>query len=373
MTHLVIHYSEIGVKGKNRKSFEELLATNIRRQIGLSVKRRYGKLICKAEEAEPEILKEKLSCIAGIAYFAFAELTELNINKIKNKALDIASKKQFNNFRVVASRSNKRFPLNSLEINREVGGYLAEKLGKEVKLKGAELKIYIEIGEKEAVIYSEKFPGIGGLPVGSSSKVVCSLSGGLDSPVAGFMMMKRGCPVVFTHFYHKPFNKIKVLVKTLARFQPTTKLYAVPFNEIQKAIIISSPAKYRMIVYRRFMMRLLNKIAEKEKAKAIVTGDSVAQVASQTLENLEVIYIASDRIVLTPLIGLNKQEIIELAKRIDSYKVSIQPYADCCSYLVAEHPATKTNINTILDIEAKITGKDKLIERALKDSNLVKL
>ena len=185
------------------------------------------------------------------------------------------------------------------------------------------------------------------MPVGSAGKVVCLLSGGLDSPVASFLMMKRGCSVVFVHFVNKTQqscavkNKISELVKVLSKVQGESKLYMVPFDEIQQEIITKVDSKDRMIVYRRFMVRISELVALKEKALGLVTGDSLSQVASQTLENLDCVYSVYDGVILSPLIGMNKQEIVNIARKIGTYEISILPYGDCCSFLIAKHPVIK--------------------------------
>jgi thiamine biosynthesis protein ThiI len=217
---------------------------------------------------------------------------------------------------------------------------------------------------------------MGGLPVGSADRVVGSLSGGIDSPVAALLMMKRGCSVVFAHIRNRlqtidaAGSKIDGLVARLTSFQLKSKLYIVPFEALQREIIMWVPSIYRMIVYRRFMMKICNRIAEKENAMAIITGDSAGQVASQTLENINCIYKASALSVLTPLIGMNKDEIVKMAKKIGTFDISALPYPDCCSYMIAPHPVTRAKMNVIREYEAAIMKAEPLVEECVENSEI---
>jgi len=378
---IVIHYSEIGTKGGNRKYFENRLMDNIRNAIGLKVYKRYGRVICVMKKSKKPAnlnqIKKKLEVIPGIAYFSFAVKTRLSMTDIKKKSLAVLKDEKFKSFRIRTRRSNKKFKLTSMEIDRDVGAVVYKKMKKKVKLEKPGKTVFIEIGEKEAFVYSNKHKGIGGLPAGTGGKVVCSLSGGIDSPVASFMVMKRGCKVVFVHFYsqtasEKSLSKIQSIVKQLANIQGRSKLYIVPFENIQNEIIKKIPSKSRMIIYRRFMTRIINEIAKKGKSLGIITGDSIGQVASQTIENINCIYEASELPILSPLIGMNKEEIVDIAKQIKSYKYSIIPYPDCCSFLIAKHPETRANIKHILKIEKTIKNRNKLVNDALKSAKIEK-
>lgn len=345
----IVHYGEIGVKGKNRDFFERKLVENISRFA--KAKRRYGYI----EVLYAEGVEEKLKKVPGIRYFGVGYKTKLEIDAISFAALQVLPEK-FNTFRISASRRNKSFPMNSMEINRTVGSFIVEKTGKKVNLENPDVTIWIEIGN-EALIYAERYEGVGGLPVGVAGKVIALISGGIDSPVASFMAMKRGCEVIGVHFFNKTLHsaevrkKIHAIAEKLAEYQGFFKLYMVPFEEIQMEIIRIVPAKLRMIAYRRSMMRMANMIGEKEGAKAIVTGDNISQVASQTLDNLNVIYSVSKLVVLPPLLGFDKEEIIAIARKIGTYDISILPYEDCCSLMVAKHPETKAKREIIEEFE----------------------
>jgi thiamine biosynthesis protein ThiI len=359
---IVVHYGEIGLKGKNRTYFERVLEKNLVLALSsfdTSVYRRYGRIICQPKIKNEREIVEILKATPGIEYFALSIYSEPSIEELKKKAVEVLKENSFSTFKVETRRSNKGFPLTSLQVNRELGAHISKALNKKVSMK-PDVTLYVEICEKEALLYTRKFDGVGGLPVGSSGKVVSLLSGGIDSPVASFMMAKRGCEVVFTHFFNRIINpeqslsKIEKIVLTLTRFQPKSKLYIIPFEKLQLEIIRNVPSKYRMIVYRRCMIKIANAVAEREGAKAIVTGDNLGQVASQTIENLNTIYMVSKFPILSPLIGLNKMEIVELAKRIGTYEYSILPYQDCCSFMISPHPATRSDPRVIECLEENL-------------------
>lgn len=376
MEALVVHYGEIGIKGKNREKFELTLIRNLRKALKgqARVERFYGRIVCFLKKnADKKNIEKKLSLFPGIEYFAFCRVAELDMQAIEKTILEIAKEQEFLTFKIAAQRSFKQFPLTSIELNKKLGELLVNQLGKKVKMKDPDITFFVEITEKKALIYTKKIKGIGGLPSGVSGKVIALVSGGIDSPVASFLMMKRGCHVVITHFFNKTINtqasleKIKKIAKRLAEIQQNLKLYLVPFERIQFEIIKNVPAKKRMIVYRRFMNRIACKIAKKENAKALVTGDNVGQVASQTLQNLQVIYEASSLPVFAPLLGFNKMEIVGLAKKIGTYEYSILPYEDCCSFMVAKHPETFAKLEDIKQIES-VMNVEKLAEQAAKNA-----
>jgi thiamine biosynthesis protein ThiI len=359
MNRIVIHYSEIALKGKNRRHFVDALLQHVRGALGsmvLEVRKMQGRLVCKpADPVDPQQIINKLRCIPGIANFSLGHSAPKDIDAIGGRAVNLLADRDFTTFGVRTKRTDKAFPLKSDEISRKVGASILRGLeGKKVDLRTPDLWLYIEITGKEATLFTDKIPGPGGLPVGSSGRVLVSLSGGIDSPVAAYMLMKRGCQVVFGHIRNETqfesgvTDKIEKLVEVLTRYQLRSTLYQVPFGELQRHIIAFVPADHRMIIYRRCMMRILNQLAIEEKAKAIVTGDAVGQVASQTLDNLQCIQKASQLPVLSPLVGMNKDETITIAKQIETYEHSIQPYPDCCSFMIAAHPETRGVLEHIL-------------------------
>ncbi|MBI4154967.1 tRNA 4-thiouridine(8) synthase ThiI [Candidatus Woesearchaeota archaeon] len=375
---ILIHYAgEVGIKGKNRPFFEKKLLDNIRssiRKIGYKkLKKTYRQIIIEPNnESDIEKLTNKLKNIPGISYFCISETCDLNIEEIKENALKICKKLNPKTFCISTRRSNKNFNLNSQQINEIVGKYLIDKLNLKVDLEKHDIVIFIELLQDKVYLYTKKIQGISGLPVGVTGKLIALISGGIDSPVASFKMMTRGCSMVLLHFHnysqHSPEvkNKILDLAKTLSKFQFKTKLYTINFKQIQQEIIKQIPSEYRMVVYRRVMLKIGEEILKKENALGFVTGDSLAQVASQTIENLSVINEATKFPIFSPLIGTDKLEIIKESKRIGTYEISVLPYEDCCSFLVAQHPATKTNLEEIKKLESKLNIKA-LVEIALKD------
>jgi len=322
-------------------------------------------------------IKKILKNIPGISNFMFAVSCEKDIEKIKEKTIEFIKLSEENQkrktFKIEARRADKKFKLKSPEINYTIGEYVLENTELKVDVHNPDMEVVVDIGSKNCFIYSEKIKGVGGLPTGTAGKLVSLISGGIDSPVASFMMMRRGAKIVFVHFKNKTISsgagddKIKKLIEMLSHFQGKSKLYIVPFEEFQKEIIAKIPSKNRMIIYRRIMFRLAEIIAKKENAKGFVTGDSLSQVASQTIDNINVIYDAANLPVLAPLIGINKQETIDLSKQINTYETSIIPYQDCCSFLIAKHPETRAKLNEIVEQEKNLE-----IDRIIK-KNITKI
>jgi thiamine biosynthesis protein ThiI len=362
---ILIHYNELGLKKGNRDYFENRLCSNINAVLedcGAGKARRIsGRLLVSlAPDAEIDEIKQRLAKVFGIAYFAEAWDSPQDLDAVEKNAWSLVEPHRFNSFRIDARRGDKRFPHTSVEINQRVGAYVKERCGVKVDLERAELTCWIEIVEKRALIYVERHPGPGGLPAGTSGKVVVLLSGGIDSPVAAWKMIKRGCTAVFVHFHSFPYTnkesqeKAKQVAALLAQYQLRSKIYLVPFAEIQRHIMVDTPLETRVILYRRYMMRLAEQVARREKARVLVTGDSVGQVASQTIENIDVISRAVPMPILRPLIGEDKIEIVEVARRIGTYDISIQPDQDCCSLFVPKHPETKANLEDVERSEARL-------------------
>lgn len=379
-TQIIIHYDEITLKGKNRPFFERALIKNIKELLeGINYNEIYkssGKIIIDMNEStDIPKAKEILKSIPGISNFAFAVSEDKDMEKINKKTVELLNSceeiKKCKTFKIEARRSDKSFELKSPEINARVGEYVLENATLKVDVHNPDLEIIIDINNRKCFIYFEKIKSIGGLPVGTAGKLISLISGGIDSPAASFMMMKRGVKVIFIHFKNKTImsgvgeNKIEKLVQILSRFQGRSKIYIVPFEEFQKEIIAKVPAKNRMIVYRRAMFKLSEIVAGKENAKGFITGDSLSQVASQTIDNVKAIYSATNYPIFSPLIGMNKQEIIDLAKCIGTYETSIIPYQDCCGFLIAKHPETKADLDEIVKQEENLEI-DKIAKRVMR-------
>lgn len=355
---IIVHLDEIFLKGNNRGSFIKKLADNIRRLFkGAGVRRvEGGLLLSQIDESE----LERLANIPGIA--KFAPVTECpndmeSIEKILSQWPIASSVKTF---RVSASRSNKNYQLTSEELNRRIGRFIEKKFKLKVNLKEHDINIHVDVRQKNALVYGQMREGAGGLPIGTAGKVMCLVSGGIDSPVAAYQMMKRGAEAVIVHFQNQTkvtdevSEKIVGLAGALARFQPGVRLLIVPFGGLQRQIVMKIPADYRMLVSRRLMFIIAERLARKENCLALVTGDSLGQVASQTLENMNVIYGATDMLKLTPLAGFNKSDIMKTARRIGTLDISNRPYEDCCSLFVAKHPKIKAVLADVVEMEKKL-------------------
>ncbi len=375
----VVHYGEIGLKGKNRAGFEQQLVRNIKDSLnGLgygSVRRVSGRILVYLKAgSDCRKITGRLKRVFGIANFYPGWVCSSGMPDIRRRALEIM-KGCKGPIRVYARRGWKGFPKKSMEVNRDVGAVLVKKYGFKVDLGRPKTTLGVEILENITVLYLKVFSGPGGLPVGSSGKAVSLLSGGIDSPVAGWVGMKRGCRVVFVHFYNEVFGgfeKIKKLVGILEEWQPNSKLYVVPFKSTQNTVIGRVPADYRMILYRRLMFMIAQRIAEKEGAKALLTGESLGQVASQTLENMGVIEEAVELPVFRPLLGYDKEEIVNLARKVGTYRTSIKPYQDCCSYMIARHPVTRARVEDVKKLGKRVNAS-RLVREALKGAVVVKL
>ncbi|HDP98076.1 MAG TPA: tRNA 4-thiouridine(8) synthase ThiI [bacterium] len=381
---IIIHYSEIGLKKGNRRYFEDKLSRNILESLAdLStgqLRIDYGRFLLFLNKESPldEIVK-RLRNVMGIAYFCIAYEGDWDITGLCDKILSRIRNVNFHSFCVRTRRTDKQFPLPSPEINRIVGAKIQSDLNKKVDLTNPELACNIEIYNKQVFFYFERIPGRRGLPVGGSGRVISLLSAGIDSPVASYLMMKRGCRILFVHFHNFPItnkasyhNAIR-LAKKLTPFQLVTKIFLVPLIQIQENIILNAPVKLRLILYRRMMLRIAARIAQKNRCKALVTGESLGQVASQTLENIVAISEAVDLPILRPLIGMDKEEIIQLAKNIETFDISIEPFDDCCSYLVPENPETRAKPDQVHDAEKRLGDWQTLIDRALQDAEIVTL
>jgi thiamine biosynthesis protein ThiI len=345
--------------------FVRRLGENLRAATaGLGVKevrRLTGRLVMMlTPTASVAEIRRQVAHVPGVANFALGYRTPLQLDTLEQAILQALAGHTFQSFRVQTKRGFKAFPLTSPEINRDVGHYLQQHLSAAVNLETPELTVSIEILPHEALFYFDREAGPGGLPVGVSGTVACLLSGGIDSPVAAYRMLKRGCTAVFLHFHSYPIlsrvsqEKVRDLVTLLTRYQFASRLLLIPFAPIQQQIVAEVTAPYRVVLYRRFMMRIAEALAHRVGAKALVTGESVGQVASQTLENLAAINEAVRLPILRPLIGMDKQEIVGQAIALGTYDISIIPDQDCCTLFVPHHPTVRADSEVIAQIEAKL-------------------
>jgi thiamine biosynthesis protein ThiI len=379
---VIVRYSEIFLKRKNRPLFEKRLFANILRAIkdikDCKVERTHGR-ICIFTKNQTEVI-ERVQNIFGIANLSPGIICEdmdeacLCAIQLAKQALSTGTK----TFKIETKRTNKGFYLNSFQVSSIIGEKVRRSTGLKVDLNNPDIKIGIDIGRR-FFVFSERVPGPGGLPVGSGGDVIALISGGIDSPVAAWLCQKRGLKIKGAiHFYSPPYvgertkDKVIRILQYLSVHQEKIDLYIVPFTNIQITLRNTMPEKYLVIYYRRIMLKIAERLARKIKARAIVTGDSLGQVASQTVENLDCISRGIELPIIRPLVTYDKIEIIELARKIGTYKVSIEPYEDCCSLFIPKHPETKGNFKKIEKLEEKLDINE-MIRAALEKTEIIQV
>jgi thiamine biosynthesis protein ThiI len=367
MLQVTVRYHEIALKGGNRAWFVARLTENLRRATGdlglRSVRSTASRLVLELDPpGDPDAawneVRERLLRVYGVANFSRVESVRRELPVLQAALAAAVRTRRFGSFRVTCKRADKTYPSTSPEICRMLGATVREVTGARVDLEHPELTIDVEILSREAMISMEKVTGAGGLPVGSGGHVVALLSGGIDSPVAAARLMRRGCHVSFVHFHSAPYldgssqAKARELVGLLTRFQYRSRLYLVPFGDFQREIVVQVPRPHRVVLYRRMMVRMAERIARRTRAEALVTGESIGQVASQTLRNLATIDAATTMPILRPLVGTDKNEIIAEATLLGTYAISILPDQDCCQLFVPRHPSTRTAVREAEELEA---------------------
>lgn len=373
---ILLRYQELALKGKNRPWFQRHLVDHLRTVLaGLGVRRvraPMGRIELElAPDAQIEAVCERVRFVFGIANYSVATRVAPDYAAIESALLQALPQHSPMSFRVKVRRADKRFPMPSPEMERALGARIVAARGWRVDLHDPGLAIGVEIVPGEAFYYFGKEPGAGGLPSGTGGKLVALLSGGIDSPVAAFRMMRRGCTMTFVHFHSAPFlsrasqDKARVLVELLCRYQLSARLYLVPFGEIQRQVTLAVPSAFRTVVYRRLMLRIAERVARRIGAHGLVTGDVVGQVASQTLENLSAAESAIDMPVFRPLVGMDKDEITSHAVRLGTFDTSIQPDEDCCTLFTPRHPVTRARRNEIDAAEQQLPVEE-FVETALR-------
>lgn len=384
--YILIRMGELALKGKNRHLFEEQLRRNIRRSLRqfpkVVLKSTFGRLYIELNGTPIEEVNERLRKVFGIISFSPTIRVENKMEEIKEAALSILREsKGVRTFKVSARRTDRTFPYNSMEIPHHVGGYiLANMKGIKVDVHQPDMEILIEVREEGTFVSGEVIPGAGGYPVGIGGKVLLLISGGIDSPVAGWFMLKKGVHLEAVHFHSFPFTapeakeKVISLTKVLTEWGGKIRLHLVPFTEIQMEIRRTCPEEFMVTIMRRYMMRIAERIAESIKAKALATGESLGQVASQTLDSIYTINQVVKLPVLRPLISMDKTEIIDIARRIDTFEISTLPYEDCCTIFTPKNPKTKPKAKTVDRIEER-SGMDmeQLIAHALSQTEVIPL
>jgi len=373
--HVVLHYGEIGTKAGNRAFFEKKLAANVALRVRpwgvVDPRRESGRiafpLVGIAPDAHDAVL-DAVSRAPGVEWVTAAVRVAPTVEALCAATAALAGRAT-GTFKIQARRTEKTLPFDSMLLNREVGAAVVAATGRKVNVHDPDVEYRIEVDAKAGYVHDARRRGPGGLPIGTAGRVVALLSGGIDSPVAAWRMMVRGCEIVALHLWNRSFSgegvreKVLDLGRALARHQGFLTLHLVPFEEIQTAIVAAAPADLRMLLYRRAMLRVAEVVRGHDGACGTVVGDSVGQVASQTLPNLAAVYDAATPPVLAPLIGANKMDVVETAKRIGTYEISVRPGNDCCGLMVARHPATNATVGDLRAAESGL-GLDALVASA---------
>lgn len=372
--HILIRYGELSTKKKNRRFFVKQLILNIKNQLKatplIRVIDKYDRILVELNGEDIDVVIEKLKHIFGIANFTPIVRCESNVELIAQIAAEQMSKIDSTTFKVITSRKIKTLAFISDDVNRAVAGAILDSSHHKVDVHHPEIKIRIEVSAKETLMGFKTYPGLQGLPVGVSGKTLLLMSGGIDSPVAAYLMMKRGVSVECVHFETPPYTsaqaleKVKNLVKILTLYQAEIPLHIVDFTALQQEIYRPIEKRYGITIMRRFFVRIANLIAQERKCSAIVTGDSIGQVASQTVESMETIQDASIKPIFRPLLTYDKLEIINLAQTIGTYETSILPFEDCCTLYAVNSPKTKPRIYFTQEQEEKCEGLDDLMKIA---------
>lgn len=386
---ILLKYGEIALKGLNRPVFERKLIDNIASAVSkigkFSIRNSQSTIYLEPLEDGIDMFEtiDRLQRIFGIVNICPVMRCEKDMDSIFKTAVECLSDLDLSGktFKVEAKREDKTFPLNSPQISREVGGAILKAYGDgglKVDVHDPDILVQVEI-RKDAYVFAEKFSGAGGMPVGTGGKATLLLSGGIDSPVAGWMIAKRGVKIEAVYFHSPPYTserakeKVVDLAKILSVYAGAIKLHVVPFTDIQLSIIENCPKEYLTIIMRRLMMRIAEKIARQNGSLALITGESVGQVASQTMESLYCTDSAVNMPVFRPCIGMDKEEIVRISKKIDAYETSIQPYEDCCTIFVPKHPKTKPSLGEIVKAEENLGDVEAALDKTIADTEVIEV
>jgi len=371
---VVLRYGELFLKRDNRRLFEDALERNVRRAVGgrddVAVRREHGRIFLLG--ASDRDLLDRLRWVFGVSSISPVVFCERDLDPIRRRAVDLAVERASDarSFRISARRSDKGFAHTSADLGRDLGAAVVEATGLAVDLEEPDLTVGVEVGRDWVFLWTERFAGPGGLPVGTAGRVLLLLSGGIDSPAAGHLLQKRGVELDAVYFRSFPYtgdgalDKVREIARILAARQGDLRLFTVPFARIQEALRDGADPPYLVILYRRAMLGIAERIASERGARALATGESLGQVASQTLANLAAVEAASSAPVLRPLVGFDKAETIDLARRIGTYEISIRPHDDCCTLFVPRHPETRGTADRAALLEAGI-DLEPLLEEAV--------
>ncbi|RAU99217.1 tRNA uracil 4-sulfurtransferase ThiI [Paenibacillus sp. YN15] len=380
---VIVRLGELTLKGRNRHRFEKRVLGQLQPlqqqypQVGISLE--FGRIHIDLQDAPYEAAAEALDKIFGLASYSPAHKTGLELDQIRGKALELMRELEPSEgkrtFKVAAKRSNKKYPYDSMELMQLVGGHiLRHTQGWAVDVHQPEVTLWVDVRDKEAFVFTDIVRGSGGYPLGTNGKALLLLSGGIDSPVAGWLSMRMGLELEAVHFHSYPYTserakrKVEELARELARYSGTLKLHMVPFTDIQVRLKEQGRENLLVICMKRAMLRIAEQLAERRSAKALITGESLGQVASQTLASLDVIGRAAEIPVLRPLITMDKGEIVKVSEKIGTFPISIQPYEDCCTLFLPKSPSTNPGLRTVEKVEAGIQGLDELIRLAVENT-----
>lgn len=376
---ILVKNGELALKGLNRNTFEDILIKNMRKSLSNLGKFEFTKgqstiMVDPVDDIDLDDAVDRVSRVFGIAALSRACLCEKDFDSIKETTAEYLEEQleDAKTFKVEAKRADKKFPMKSPEICRELGGYILSKFHHlKVDVHNPDITVTVEIRDNFAFVRGNNIKGAGGMPTGTSGRACVLISGGIDSPVAAYMMAKRGIELCAVHFASPPYTselaemKVMELLKKVARYSGVITTYVVPFTKIQEAIRDLCPEEYFTIIMRRVMMMISEKIAEKQNCNALITGESVGQVASQTMYALRCTDCAVNMPVFRPCIGMDKEEIIAVSRKIDTFETSIQPYEDCCTVFTPKHPKTRPQVDDVISAEQKIDNLDELIAEAI--------
>lgn len=361
--HILVRFGELSTKGKNKKDFIKRLLINVKNALrefeGLQYERTHDRLYVLLNGEDPLAVSVPLSKVFGISSFSFAIKVASDIEEIRNTALRIAQESDGNTFKIEARRSHKLFPMISDEINRDLAGEILRNTELKVDVKKPDLRIQVEVHQDDTYIMTGRIAGAGGYPVGVGGKALVMLSGGIDSPVASYLTMKRGVMIECIHYASPPYtskaaqDKVLDLARAVAPYQGHVRVHVIPFTQLQLAIYKNCDESYAITIMRRMMYRLAQRVCEKQNCLAIVNGESIGQVASQTLESIQTINCVTQMPVIRPLACMDKLEIIGISKTINTYDISIQPFEDCCTIFTPKKPVTKPTMKRVERLEAR--------------------
>lgn len=378
--HIMVRFGELSTKGKNKKDFIRVLANNIKNALrdfsNVSIETRFDHIYVVLNGNDPEPIIEVLQDVSGIHSLSLVYKTDPDIENLKKVSLELIQKEEGQTFKVKAKRADKSYPIISEDIIRHVAGVILANTSLKVDVHNPDILLSIEIRQEGAYVFCKTYPAAGGYPLGVGGKIMHMLSGGIDSPVAAYLLMRRGIKIECIHFASPPYTnvgvieKLKDLLSKLNKYQPEIRLNIIPFTKIQEEIYRNADESYAITIMRRMMFRLADRLAHRRRCPAISSGESVGQVASQTLESMYTINEVTSLPVLRPVVTMDKVDIIKLARKIDTYDISIRPFEDCCTIFAPKSPKTKPSLEKAKEFEEKF-DYESLINEALDNVEVI--